>query len=55
MRFVPTGGITVEKAREYLGRGAWAVGVGSPLVGGGAAFPDELKWVAFWKPPPRPR
>jgi len=33
VRLLPTGGVTLEHAREYLARGAWAVGVGSPLVG----------------------
>jgi 2-dehydro-3-deoxyphosphogluconate aldolase/(4S)-4-hydroxy-2-oxoglutarate aldolase len=33
VRFVPTGGVTLDRAREYLARGAWAVGVGSPLMG----------------------
>lgn len=31
--FVPVGGVDVRAAAEYLGRGAWAVGVGSPLLG----------------------
>jgi 2-dehydro-3-deoxyphosphogluconate aldolase/(4S)-4-hydroxy-2-oxoglutarate aldolase len=30
---VPTGGVTLELAREFRKVGAWAVGVGSPLVG----------------------
>lgn len=33
VRLVPTGGVTPEKAREYFAAGAWAVGVGSELVG----------------------
>jgi Entner-Doudoroff aldolase len=32
-RLVPTGGVTPEAAREYLAAGAWAVGVGSELIG----------------------
>ncbi len=32
-RLVPTGGVTPELAREYLQAGAWAVGVGSELLG----------------------
>ena len=32
-RLVPTGGVTPEAARAYLANGAWAVGVGSELVG----------------------
>jgi 2-dehydro-3-deoxyphosphogluconate aldolase/(4S)-4-hydroxy-2-oxoglutarate aldolase len=35
--FVPVGGVGVAEAREYLGAGAVAVGVGSPLVGDAAA------------------
>jgi Entner-Doudoroff aldolase len=33
VRFVPTSGVGLENVREYLARGAWAVGVGSPLMG----------------------
>lgn len=36
-RLVPTGGVTPETAREYMLAGAWAVAVGSELVG-----PDAL-------------
>ncbi|MCI0524603.1 MAG: bifunctional 4-hydroxy-2-oxoglutarate aldolase/2-dehydro-3-deoxy-phosphogluconate aldolase [Acidobacteria bacterium] len=32
-RLVPTGGVTPEAARDYLAAGAWALGVGSELVG----------------------
>lgn len=35
LRAVPTGGVNVARARALLGQGAWAVGVGSPLVGRG--------------------
>ncbi len=31
-RLVPTGGITVENAGEYIAAGAWALGIGSELV-----------------------
>ncbi|TDC32242.1 bifunctional 4-hydroxy-2-oxoglutarate aldolase/2-dehydro-3-deoxy-phosphogluconate aldolase [Micromonospora sp. 15K316] len=31
--FVPVGGVDAESARQYLARGAVAVGVGSPLLG----------------------
>ncbi|MFF1309021.1 bifunctional 4-hydroxy-2-oxoglutarate aldolase/2-dehydro-3-deoxy-phosphogluconate aldolase [Streptomyces sp. NPDC058307] len=31
--FVPVGGVDAQAARDYLDRGALAVGVGSPLVG----------------------
>jgi 2-keto-3-deoxy-6-phosphogluconate aldolase len=32
-RLVPTGGVTPELAQEYRRAGAWAVGVGSELLG----------------------
>jgi Entner-Doudoroff aldolase len=32
-RLIPTGGVTPEAARDYLAAGAWALGVGSELVG----------------------
>ncbi len=34
--FVPVGGVDTEAARDYLARGATAVGVGSPLIGDAA-------------------
>lgn len=34
--FVPVGGVDAAAARDYLGRGAVAVGVGSPLIGDAA-------------------
>jgi 2-keto-3-deoxy-6-phosphogluconate aldolase len=33
VRLVPTGGVTPETTRAYLSIGAWAVGVGSELLG----------------------
>ena len=33
VRLVPTGGVTPENAREYRAAGAWAIGVGSELIG----------------------
>jgi len=33
IRIVPTGGVTPESAADYLLAGAWALGVGSELVG----------------------
>ena len=35
VKLVPTGGVTPELAREYKSAGAWAVGIGSELVGRG--------------------
>lgn len=34
-RLVPTGGVTPEDARSYIVAGAWALGVGSELIGKG--------------------
>lgn len=33
IRLIPTGGITPETTRSHLAAGAWAVGVGSELIG----------------------
>jgi len=33
VRVVPTGGVTPEAARSYITTGAWALGVGSELIG----------------------
>jgi Entner-Doudoroff aldolase len=33
VRMIPTGGVTPEAARAYIDAGAWALGVGSELVG----------------------
>lgn len=46
VRMVPTGGVTPELAREYRAAGAWAVGVGSELVGPDALKPDGLERLA---------
>lgn len=32
VKLVPTGGVTLERAQRFRAAGAWAVGVGSPLV-----------------------
>ncbi len=37
VRMIPTGGVTPEATRDYLAAGAWALGVGSELIGKGAA------------------
>ncbi len=42
VRLVPTGGVTLELARAFAAAGAWAVGVGSPLLGDLAADRDAL-------------
>jgi 2-dehydro-3-deoxyphosphogluconate aldolase / (4S)-4-hydroxy-2-oxoglutarate aldolase len=33
VRLIPTGGVTPEAARGYISAGAWALGVGSELIG----------------------
>jgi len=33
VRMIPTGGVTPESARSYIAAGAWALGVGSELIG----------------------
>ncbi len=43
VRVVPTGGVTPEAAREYFAAGAWAVGVGSELIGKDVTQTDGLK------------
>ncbi len=38
LRLVPTGGVTLDLARQFARAGAWAVGVGTPLIG----RPDDM-------------
>lgn len=45
VRTVPTGGVTPEAAREYFAAGAWAVGVGSELIGKEVLEPGGLERV----------
>jgi 2-keto-3-deoxy-6-phosphogluconate aldolase len=33
VRLIPTGGVTPEAARGHIAAGAWALGVGSELIG----------------------
>jgi 2-dehydro-3-deoxyphosphogluconate aldolase/(4S)-4-hydroxy-2-oxoglutarate aldolase len=40
LALVPTGGVTLELAKEFREAGAWAVGLGSPLVGSGPDTAD---------------
>ncbi|MFD1660643.1 bifunctional 4-hydroxy-2-oxoglutarate aldolase/2-dehydro-3-deoxy-phosphogluconate aldolase [Streptomyces caeni] len=42
LRLMPTGGITVAAAAGYLRAGAFAVGLGTPLVGDGGTPLDEI-------------
>lgn len=46
VRFVPTGGVDAARASEYLARGAWAVGVGSPLAGSDVLAAGGLERLA---------
>jgi 2-dehydro-3-deoxyphosphogluconate aldolase/(4S)-4-hydroxy-2-oxoglutarate aldolase len=46
VRFLPTGGVDVARAADYLARGAWAVGVGSPLAGSDVLAPGGLERLA---------
>jgi Entner-Doudoroff aldolase len=43
VRVVPTGGVTPEVAREYFIAGAWAVGVGSELIGRDVLQPGGIE------------
>jgi Entner-Doudoroff aldolase len=43
VRVVPTGGVDPEAAREYLRAGAWAVGIGSELIGKDLMQPGGLE------------
>jgi len=43
IRVVPTGGVTPETAREYFVAGAWAVGVGSELIGRDVLQPGGIE------------
>ncbi len=56
VKLVPTGGVTLERAREFAAAGAWAVGVGSPLVStpiDPAAIADRAaRFVAAVRPRP---
>jgi Entner-Doudoroff aldolase len=46
VRLVPTGGVDPARGREYLKAGAWAVGVGSELVGPDALKPGGMERLA---------
>lgn len=42
IRLIPTGGVTPERARHFVAAGAWALGVGSELVGRDVLEPGGL-------------
>lgn len=46
VRLVPTGGVTLELGAQFISAGAWALGVGSPLVGSAPPATDR-DWDAL--------
>ena len=56
---LPTGGVAIDSAREYLAAGAAAVGIGSPLQGDAATAGGDLRrcgpgrrgWSPAWPTP----
>ena len=58
LKLVPTGGVTLERAREFAAAGAWAIGVGSPLVSNPldmtALSARAAQFVAAMRPASRP-
>jgi Entner-Doudoroff aldolase len=46
VRLVPTGGIDPDLAPQYIAAGAWAIGVGSELVGADALSPGGIARIA---------
>jgi len=46
IRMVPTGGVTPELARDYLRAGAWALGIGSELIGSNPLAPGAIEQIA---------
>jgi 2-dehydro-3-deoxyphosphogluconate aldolase/(4S)-4-hydroxy-2-oxoglutarate aldolase len=45
-RIIPVGGMTLESIPKYLGAGAFAIGVGGPLVGDAASLGGDLEGLA---------
>ena len=45
-RLIPTGGVTASTAADYIAAGAWAIGVGSELVGREVLGPDGLELLS---------
>lgn len=54
VKVVPTGGVTLQAARAYAQAGAWAVGVGGPLLAGPLDFASlsarAAQFVAAMRP-----
>jgi 2-dehydro-3-deoxyphosphogluconate aldolase/(4S)-4-hydroxy-2-oxoglutarate aldolase len=55
LRLVPTGGVTLARAEEFAAAGAWAVGVGSPLVSAPVDLPALAARAARFVAALRPR
>ena len=55
LKLVPTGGVTLARAREFAEAGAWAVGVGSPLVSGTQDLDSLASRAAAFVATMRPR
>ncbi|MBI2219753.1 MAG: bifunctional 4-hydroxy-2-oxoglutarate aldolase/2-dehydro-3-deoxy-phosphogluconate aldolase [Acidobacteria bacterium] len=56
VRLVPTGGVTLEDAHRFARAGAWAVGIGTPLLGDGTDAAGNLEqrarsFVSAMRPP----
>jgi Entner-Doudoroff aldolase len=46
VRLIPTGGVTSSNAADYIDAGAWAIGVGSELVGRDVLGADGLELLS---------
>jgi len=46
VRLIPTGGVRWSNAGDYIAAGAWAIGVGSELVGRDVLGPDGLELLS---------
>jgi 2-dehydro-3-deoxyphosphogluconate aldolase/(4S)-4-hydroxy-2-oxoglutarate aldolase len=46
IRMIPTGGVSLSTAKEFIAAGAWALGVGSDLIPNRPIQPDERESLA---------
>lgn len=46
IKMIPTGGVSLETAREFIAAGAWALGVGSELIPNRPIQPSERQSLA---------
>jgi 2-dehydro-3-deoxyphosphogluconate aldolase / (4S)-4-hydroxy-2-oxoglutarate aldolase len=57
LKLIPTGGVTISRAEGFAAAGAWAVGVGSPLVSSpldaGTLADRAAGFVRAMRPPAR--